>query len=256
MIMKLVTTDNRVLMAILVIASIGGTLAVVQGFDLVNYNSQTPFATGGTMLSGNVKVIKYDGEGNIVAYRQSDNHIVKEGMEIIMAQLFRGMNSTVPAPLGPGYSTVLGLPHPVQYMQIGTGGQFRLLHNNTDIFLPIGAGATCGRVSATIVNSTLQGGAHKYPGACNDAIGNLCSAQMNVTATASFFGGAPQLCAIASIDEAGIFDNSTATANGMTNAGFPGDGGGYMFARNNFGSVDLGALDTLQLQWEFTFTDS
>jgi len=248
--MKLVTTDNRVLMAILVIASIGGTFAVVQGFDLVNYNSQTPLATGGAQLTGNVKVFQYDKDGNIIAYRQSDNHIVKEGMEIIMAQVFGGINTTTNYP-----TPTLGLPHPVRFMQIGTGGEFRLLHNNTDIFSPI---ASCVRQLASITNSSQQG-AHKYPSPqsptpCTDVGANLCSAQMNVTAIASFLGTAS--CNVNSIDEAGIYDNSTVTVNGMTNAGFPGDGGGYMFARNIFGSVNLGMLDTLQLQWEFTFTDS
>ena len=244
MVMKIVTTDNRVLMAILVIASIGGTFAVVQGFDLVNYNSQTPLATGGTILTGNVKVIQYDEAGNIIAYRQTDNHIVKEGMELIMAQVFGGINTTVNYPALPSDRV-----HPVRYMQIGTGGEFRLLHNNTDIFLPI---AGCVRQLAAIANTSAQG-AHKYPGACNDGA-SLCSAQMNVTAVASFLGSAS--CNVNSIDEAGIWDNSTTTTVGMTNGGNPGNGGGLMLARNTFGSVNLGALDTLQLQWEFTFTDS
>jgi len=244
MIMKLVTTDNRVLMAILVIASVGGTFAVVQGLDLTNLNSQSPLGPVGAMLTGNVKVIQYDEDGNIIAYRQTDNHIVKEGMEVIMAQVFRDINTTTNYP-----NPTVGLPHPVEFMQIGTGGEYRLLHNNTDIFSPI---AGCVRQTTTISNTTAQG-AHKYPGACTDAIGNLCSAQMNVTAVASFLGTAS--CNVNSIDEAGIYDNSTSTTVGM-DAGGAGNGGGYMFARNNFGSVNLGMLDTLQLQWEFTFTDS
>ena len=245
MIMKLEMTNNRVLMAILVIASVGGTYAVVQGFDLVNLNSQTPLAPGGAMLTGNVKVIQYDETGNIVAYRQSDNHIVKEGMEIIMAQVFGGINTTTNYP-----SPSLGLPHPVRYMQIGTGGEWRLLHNDTNIGNVIG---TCSRQPATITNSSAQG-AHKYPSACTDAVGNLCSAQMNVTAVANFLGSAG--CNVNSIDEAGIYDNSTTAALGQRDGGGPSNNDGYMFARNTFGSVNLGALDTLQLQWEFTFTDS
>jgi len=241
MIMKMIVTDTRVLMAILVIASVGGTLALVQGFNLVN-TSQSQTSLGGPMLlTGNVKVFQYDENGNIIAYRQTDNHIVKEGMELIMGQLFRGMNTTTA--VFPNATT--GKGHPVQFMQIGTGGQFRLLHNNTDIFLPI---AGCTRLSSTITNVS----SHKAPSTCNDG-GSLCSARMNVTATATFSGAN---CAAASIDEAGIYDNSTSTTVGMTNGGYGGNGGGYMFARNNFGSVDLGALDSLALQWEFTFTDS
>ena len=246
MIMKIVMTNNRVLMAILVIASIGGTFAVVQGFDLVNNNSQTQLSTGGAMLTGNVKVIQYDENGNIIAYRQTDNHIVKEGMEVIMAQVFGGINTTTNYP----GSATLGLPHPIRFMQIGTGGEWRLLHNDTNIGNAIG---TCSRQLATITNTTLQG-AHKYPGACTDAVGNLCSAQMNVTAIANFLGSAG--CNVNSIDEAGIYDNATTAALGQRDGGGPSTNDGYMMARNTFGSVNLGALDTLQLQWEFTFTDS
>jgi len=253
--MKLVTTDNRVLMAILVIASVGGTFAVVQGFDLVNYNPQTSLSQGGAMLAGNVKVIQYDENGNIKAYRQTDNHIVKEGMEIIMARLFAGINTTTNYP-----NPTVGVPNMVRWMQIGTGGEFRLLHNNTDIGTAI---AGCVRQLATITNSSQQG-AHKYPSPqspvpCTDLAGNLCSAQMNVTAIASFLGTAS--CNVNSIDEAGIYDNSTTTTVGQNQNGPGGPettptNSGYMFARNNFGSVNLGMLDTLQLQWEFTFTDS
>jgi len=63
---------------------------------------------------------------------------------------------------------------------------------------------------------------------------------MNVTATAQFLG---TVCEELGIDEAGIFTHQDGTD-------------GLMFARNNFGSVNLGALDRLQLEWEFTFKDS
>ena len=244
--MKSVMTDKRVLMAILVIASIGGTFTVIQSFGLVNYDSQNPLSTGGAMLTGNVKVLQYDKDGNVIAYRQTDNHIVLTGMEIIMAQVFGGINTTANYPA----SVTLGLPHPVRYMQIGTGGEDRLQSNNTDVSIAI---AGCTRQLAVISNSTYLGTtrpAHNYPLACAQP---NCSAQMNVTAVASFLGSAS--CNVNSIDEAGIFDNSTTTTTGQHGL-FDGNGGGYMFARNTFGSVNLGALDTLQLQWEFTFTDS
>jgi hypothetical protein len=115
---------------------------------------------------------------------------------------------------------------------------------------------TCGRKLAVINNSTNanDGPAHGYSvlsgAACTDLGADLCSAQMNVTARASFEGGGTDDCTTNGIDEAGIFDNQTSIAGGDA------FDGGYMFARNTFGSVDLGPLDTLQLDWEFTFTDS
>jgi len=228
-------------MLTLVIASVGGTFAIIQILDLDNVSTSKP---QGALLSGNVKVTQFDGDGNIIAYRQSDNHIVKSGMEIIMAQVFGGINGTYPMP------AEANDVHPVRYMQIGTNGERRLLHNDTSIMTPVSAGA-CIRQLAGITNSSAQG-AHGAPAGCDD-VGTLCSAQMNVTATASFLGSAS--CDVASIDEAGIFDNSTTDTAGADATGY-GNGGGLMFARNTFGSVTLNMLDTLQLDWEFTFTDS
>jgi len=252
-------------MLVIAIASIGGTFAIVQGLNL-DYDYKSSSVGAGTMLAGNVKVIQFGPDGTIKAYRQTDNHIVKQGMEIIMSQVFGGMNSSATYPR---FFELTG-SHPVRYMQIGTGANLgRLLYNDTNINSPIAA--PCGRTLATIDNSTIanDGPAHGYSLAdgsdivgspaplCGEAGGGTqdCSAQMNVTARAQFFGGAPTgpgagFCATNGIDEAGIFDNSTSTSNGdLFN-------GGLMFARNTFGSVDLGPLDTLQLDWEFTFTDS
>lgn len=228
-------------MLTLVIASVGGTFAVIQILDL---NNASTSQHQGALLTGNVKVTQFDSDGNIIAYRQSDNHIVKRGMEVIMSQLFGGMNGTYPG------GVVDSTTHPVRFMQIGTNGERRLLHNDTSIMAPVTPG-TCLRQLAVITNTTAQQ-AHGAPAGCTDLAGNLCSAQMNVTATASFSGAS---CSGAStIDEAGIFDNSTTDTVGQEPG--PSTPSGYMFARNTFGSVVLNALDTLQLDWEFTFTDS
>lgn len=224
-------THTSVLVLALVIASIGGTFAVITAFDL-SFNSANNSAPSGALLTGNVKVTQYDQSGNIIAYRQSDNHIVYHGMEIIMGQVFNGMNQSY------GLAT-----SPVSHMEIGTDGDpgvyaTALRWNDTNIITPVGG--ACVRVAAVIDNVT-QGPAHKWPSTCHGTAGfgaNPCSAQMNVTARATFTGAN---CAAASIDEAGIFNDPAA---------------GYMFARNTFGSVTLNPLDSLALDWEFTFTDS
>jgi len=221
-------------MVTLIIASVGATLALTQGFDLVSYNEKS--SPQGALLTGNVKVTQFDKDGNIIAYRQSENHIVETGMQTIMGQVFDFVNDTYAVKSSP-----------VSHMAIGTQGEWRLLYNDTDLRARVSdTFPTCNRFPITTVNSTLGGGGvsttwgpDKSPGTC---VAPNCSAQMNITASASFFGGAPDLCAIASIDEAGIYTGSIGT--------------GSMFARNNFGSVTLNALDTLQLDWEFTFTDS
>ena len=223
--MKITMTNTRVLMVTLIIASVGGTFAIVEGLDLTFDQTNNSPGTG-MLLTGNVKVTQFDEAGNIIAYRQTDNHIVRHGMEIIMGQVFNQMNESYAVPV-----------RPVSHMEIGIAGEnvyaSALRWNDTDINTPVGGG--CIRQVATIDNVT-QGNSHKSGSSCSPA--TACSAQMNVTATASFSGAQ---CAIASIDEAGIFNDPAA---------------GLMFARNTFGSVTLNMLDTLQLDWEFTFTDS
>ena len=236
MIMKFTLKNTQVLMTILVIASIGATLTFTQGTQLFVHEKSAP---QGALLTGNVKVTQFDGNGNIIAYRQSENHIVQTGMEILFGQLFNTQNDTY---AGTGKS------QPLSHMAIGTQGEWRLLYNDTEMRRPLSIDLpACVRtLFFDIDNSTESGGGEdtsfgpdRSPGTCT--VPN-CAAQMNVTAQTSFTGA---LCGASglTIDEAGIYDNSTV-------------GGNSMFARNTFGAVILNMLDTLQLDWEFTFTDT
>jgi len=220
-------------MATLVIAAIGGTFAFSQTIDLFGYDKPSPDRAA-AFIVGNVKVTQFDGDGNVIAYRYGSNHIVETGMEVIMGQIFNTVNDTYATP-----------SRPINSMAIGDNGEWRLLYNDTDMRNPISmALPACARVLVTVVNSTVVGGGPSMtwgpefdPFTCTAP---LCAAQMNVTASASFSG---MQCATASIDEAGIYTNEVIP-------------NGVMFARNTFGEVTLNMLDTLQLDWEFTFTDS
>ena len=231
--MKFVMTNTRVLMATLVIAAIGGTFALSQTIDLYGLDTPSPDRTG-AFLVGNVKVTQFDGDGNVIAYRTGENHIVETGMEIIMGQIFNTVNDTY---------DVSVKSRPISHMAIGDNGEWRLLYNDTTMRSPLELNgfASCTRaVLSSVVNSTAPGspeGPERDPGTC---IAPNCAAQMNITASASFSG---MFCNAPSIDEAGIFTNGAI-------------GVGAMFARNTFGEVTLNMLDTLQLDWEFTFTDS
>ena len=222
-------------MTILVIASIGGTLAFTQESQLFVQEKSAP---QGALFTGNVKVTQFDGAGNIIAYRQSENHIVETGMQILFGQLFNTQNDTY----APG-------ARPLSHMAIGDNGEWRLLYNDTDMRAPLsGPIPTCVRVLFDDIDNSTEGGGgmsttwgpDQSPTGC---AAGLCAAQMNVTATATFTGAN---CGgtLRTIDEAGIYLDGT----------IPGPN--EMFARNTFGSVVLSALDTLQLDWEFTFTDT
>jgi hypothetical protein len=246
--MKLTTANIAVIMVALVGISAASTYALSAEMDVLG----KPTGNGAMMMTGNVMVTQFDGDGNTVAFRQSDNHIVGQGMEMIISQMFKGMNGTADAN-----------SQPVSHMEIGHRGEWELLMNDTDLREPaddtIGA---CVRVAASFANVTnglptgdgfgratimtgVQGGLHtpceigQWAGELGGAGSATCAAQANVTAQAQFTGA---LCNGAlTIDEAGMFNDAAA---------------GTMFARNNFGGVVLNAPDTLQLDWEFTFTDS
>jgi hypothetical protein len=244
--MKLTVPTIGVLTGIIVLASIGGIYAISydSGFNLLD--SGKNFVSG-PMLLGNVKVTHLDENGDVLGYRQGENHITRWGMDVIMGQIFSGVN-------GSGtYQTSGNITGRVSHMQIGYGGEpgwaNELAWNNTDILEPIGqlTGPTaCARIATSSIDNTTagQGPSHASPSHCLDDVNfgkSDCAAQINFTAIASFpgniCGGGP-----GTIDEAGIYTGDDPQGN-------------MMFARNQFGSVTLGTMDTLQLEWEFTFKD-
>lgn len=232
--MKLTSTNIVVMLVAVVAISAGSTFAVTQGLI-----DEDTFRPSGALMTGNVKVTHYDGEGNVIGYRQTDNHIVAQGMELIMINVFSDINAS-----SAGWDTApSGADSKVRWMEIGTAGEWGLLFNDTD--LRNNVGGTCVRQDSTITNVS----SHKYPidpAICYNTatmVGDphTCFARMNVTAMASFSG--MQCSGAADIDEAGIFND-------------PAFGTGEMFARNTFGGVVLNPPDTLALDWEFTFSDS
>src|SRR3989304_3180192 len=140
MVMKLTTTNIVVIMSALIVLSAGTTFAFTQG--LVDNNSRL----SGALFTGNVKLTQYDGAGNIIAYRQSDNHIVAEGMELIMTNVFSDINASSAGWEAPP----AGADGKVRWMEIGTAGEWNLLFNDTD--LRNNVGGTCVRQDASFTN--------------------------------------------------------------------------------------------------------
>jgi len=118
-----------------------------------------------------------------------------------------------------GIDTALG---DVQYMQIGTGSGAGTSADNTI--------TTIGGCAPVTFTGTGAG--------ASDSVG---FATTSVTLSSTFSGAS---CA-ATVAEAGLFDGST------------GSGTDDMFSRGIFGSsVVLGAADSLDVDWTFTFTDT
>ncbi len=252
---QLATNTGVLILAIIAVSGI----AIFTNFDALFPASDTKISTAGhsALMVSNVEVIKRDGAGNIVAYRQGDNHIVLGGMELIARQVFGsgGGNNTNTTGIDPtgNFNFGAGL---VRYMSIGNGsdggdcgtpgGGVNLGFDNMTLECPLYILAqNCLRQTALInrFNATED----PTP-AMSDA------AQINITAVATFSGALdPNSCAADNIAEAGIWQNLTG------GPGFYSGGpetGNIMFARNSFGSVNLSLSDSLELTWRFTFTDS
>jgi len=248
--MKELAMNTRVIM--LAIVAVSGVAIFINFDELIASDSNTSTIGTGQMLVGNVEVIKRDGAGNIVAYRQGSNHIVLTGMEIIARQVFAcgavGCNNTNDTGLGFGGGQV-------RYMEIGNGSNGGdcttvgtgpvLGFDNQTLECPLSVSQDCLRVEAEI---DRRNATESLP--ASDA------AQLNITAVATFSGGSN--CDAQEIGEAGIWQNITAST-----AGGPGfyapdgpEANNLMFARNTFGTVNLSTSDSLELTWKFTFTDN
>jgi len=247
--MKELATNTRVIM--LAIIAVSGVAIFLNFDELIASDSNTLTTATGSLLVGNVEVVKTDGAGNIVAYRQGDNHIVLTGMEIIARQVFAcgasGCNNTNDTGLGFGGGQV-------RYMEIGNGsagGDCTTLGNgpflgfdNQTLECPLSVSQDCLRQEARIMRENAT-----------ESLPASDAAQLNITAVATFSGGSN--CDAQEIGEAGIWQNSTADSGGGPN--FYGSGpeaDNLMFARNTFGTVNLSTSDSLELTWKFTFTDN
>ncbi len=104
---QLATNTGVLILAIIAVSGI----AMFTNFDALFPASDTKISTAGhsALMVSNVEVIKRDGAGNIVAYRQGDNHIVLGGMELISRQVFgsgggNNTNTTGIDPIGSNFN--------------------------------------------------------------------------------------------------------------------------------------------------------
>jgi len=236
--MKLTVPSIGVLATVIVLASVGAIYAISFDSGFASFAQGDNIPTQSSWMVGNLKVTHFDENGEVIGYRHGSNHITATGMSIIMGQVFVDVNASYP---DQGNLTSGRVSH----MQIGYAGDVgytnELRWNNTDIIDGVG-GAACKRIRVQSIQNLSQGAAHPSPSTCI-VVGDRtdCAAQMNVTAIAQFQGA--DCSGAGTIDEAGIYTGSNPSGN-------------LMFARNTFGSVVLGAMDTLQLEWEFTFKDT
>jgi len=164
--------------------------------------------------------------GHITAKVLDENGNVKQYVQSDNKIVQNGVDMLVINTLVPsaaytgGIDTTLG---DVQWMQVGTGAGAGTSADNTL--------TTIGGCSPVTFTGTSAGGSDS---------GGFATTSATLTAT---FSGAS--CADPAVAEAGLFDGAT------------GSGTDDMFSRGIFGStVNLGAADSLDVDWTFTFTDT
>lgn len=237
----------------LAIVAISGVSIFLNFDEIFTPDTDNSKVAGGALMVGNVEVVQKDEAGNIVAYRQGDNHIVLGGMELIARQVFgnaAGGNNTNSTGEGTGLNFGGGV---VQYMSIGNG-------TNAGDCTSVGTSPVLGFDNMTLecplfdlASNCLREQAVITRFNATDTIPATGAAQLNLTAVATFSGAAPNSCAANNIGEAGIWQNATGGPNYYT---LGQETGNVMFARNTFGTVNLSLSDSLELTWKFTFTDN
>jgi len=167
-------------------------------------------------MYGHITARVLDDSGNVKQYVQTDNKIVQNGVDQLV------ISTLIPSVVYTG-----GIDNaltPVQWMQVGTGG---------------GAGTSADNTITTIAGCGTQ----TFTGTGAGAADVAGFASTSVTLTSTFSGAT---CANPAVAEAGLFDN-------VAGSGPSSD----MFSRGIFGvTVNLGAADSLQVDWTFTFTDT
>ncbi len=257
--MKELATNTRVIM--LAIIAVSGVTLFFTFDEIIASDSETSKTSNGMLFVGNVEAVKRDGAGNIVAYRQGDNHIVLGGMELIARQVF-------------GNSCQGGCGTSNNTNASGVDNATRNFGGGVVEYMSIGncsALANCNTVGAPPTpvlgfdNTTLECPLFLLPSNCLRELALITrenatekpfgsdQAQINLTAIATFSGGGANSCAAQNIGEAGLWNNAAGGPDLYTTGPVAGN---LMFARNTFGTVNLSTSDSLELTWKFTFTDS
>lgn len=175
-------------------------------------NPNQPLVTS-AIMNGHLELVVKDADGQIKAYRQSDNAITTKAENCVAKLLFKGPSS------GTGAGCTGAITNPFTYIAVGTGTGSET-NTNTDLGTEL-ASSGLSRALATTVTIT------------NSTTGGTGSSSASVSISKSFSVSGTQ-----TVTEAGLFNDTLANAN--TDA---------MFARKVFSGVTVNNGDTLTVTW-------
>lgn len=182
----------------------------------------TSFASS-ALVSGQMTLELRDSEGNLKAYRQTDNVITRTGEDCASKALFAPTSYNTG---GSGSGSCAGaVTSPFTFIALGTGTTTET-NNDVDMQAETAvSGLTIVPGAVTFTNST--GGAGQATGA----------AVISITNTFTNAG------ASTNISEAGLFNSSAVTSNGM-------------FAHKTFTAITVGTSDQLTVTWTINIGNS
>ena len=214
---------------------LGISLVVITGlftatvFGVIGSKANTVSGTSNTMFSGHVTTTLRDSEGNIKAYRQTDNAILNAGENCAAKMLF-GASAGAVTSTG---SCTGAITDGFRYIGIGNyttnvnGTNYVLGQEYTTAAGSLGqaSGLTRGVATGTMTNST-------------GATGSTSQSTVVLSKTFSSARSAAQI-----VQESGLFNSTTVAGSGM-------------FARQTFSAINVGTSDSLTVTWTITFADS
>ena len=202
---------------------VGSNLLSAQPSGLVAQDT-TP-SSDGMKITGHVTTIATDANGNIKAYRQTDNVVVATGKDCVTKLLFGGPSTSRGAAVGAGTSCVGALTNPFNVIAVGNRSAV-ISPAATDIRLanePNGTSNGLNRQAGTITytNSTTVAGAS-----------SVAVIQTTFGPLTGLRSGGTQ------VTESGLFNSTT-----------PISSTGGMFAHQGISSIALNNGDSLTIKW-------
>lgn len=202
-------------MTIVVIAAIVATGAGFLGYGVAsNQSIPSQALVTSAVLNGHMKLIVTDSDGNVKAYRQTDNAITVKAENCVAKLLFKGPSS------GTGNGCTGAITNPFSYVGVGTGTGSET-NTNTDLGTELATGNLNRAIGTVTITNSTTGGT------------GSTAASVAISKSFSSITGGPY-----SITEAGLFNDTL--ANASTDA---------MFARKVFTAVSVTAGDTLTVNW-------
>jgi len=215
------------LVAALAVTAGGLGLSLTGVFDDDNVIAQSNTATG--LMMGHLTVEAHDEGGDLIAYRQTDNEVVDDGEQCILKMLFATTDST--AGRG-GYTSTTActgaLTGAWDVIAIGTDNDNSPYNSSTasvvDTLVLLGneTSTSLGLERGTATTKTWTNGTG--------------ATTTKIVMSKTFTSDSPRAHAIG---ESGLFNSTTAGANGM-------------LARQTFTDVSLSNGDSITITWTFT----